>query len=621
MLAHPSPQIFVSYSHHDTGWRERLFADYVKSTLGVTRIWSDAWLRAGEHWQAEIERRLQSSTVAVLLVSPNFLASNFITTREYPQILARARAGKLRVLWIALNISREALGAQRAELIELQAAVGFEQVLPAEPQDCPDHLLNRLHGHIRDELRRAIDRHGAELARSVGGRYEVLERIGEGNLAAVYRARDRVLGRVVAIKKLKDDSQRAAFMIDVADAVRTSELPNFVSVYDAADDESAAYCVMQLVQGRTLQQVLQELRELRSLDQAATASSALPVRTLRHVFVRLVGAVEQAHQRGITYGNIKPSNIILDEADVPYILPMGRRRDRPRERKALRGLVTRLAERRQADGAPTEADREDLAYLVPDRFSEHFEPFQAAQADQYMLGLLGYELATGRRPQPVGDVQRLLLEGRAAFQALPSVLDDRPLCPQRIAGLIARMTAVDPAQRYPQLADVLAENELHEDLALVVARDSYRRCTRQPDFEPAFFSRFYDEFHRRCPAAKPLFEAFGPAQWQRQRQMLTEAVLLLFAFAQQRDGGREPNLLSRIADSHPNVPPRFYPMFQDALVATVCGDPANGLQAFDPQCRHDEQRQLLSHYWHDALTPGMGYLRRRAEAALEARAP
>lgn len=617
MTSHPSPQIFVSYSHHDTGWRERLFADYVKSTLGVTRIWSDAWLRAGEQWEAEIERRLQSSTVAVLLVSPNFLASNFITTREYPQILARARAGKLRVVWIPLNVSRETLSAQRAELTELQAAVGFDQMLPAEPQACPADLLARLHGHIRDELRRAIDNHGAELARSVEGRYEVFERIGDGNLAAVYRARDRVLGRTVAIKKLKDDSQREAFVNDVADAVRTSELPNFINVYDASDDESAAYCVMQHVQGRTLQQRLQELRELRSLDPAAAVSGALPVRTLRHVFVRMVSAIEQAHQRGITYGNIKPSNIILDEADEPFILPMGRRRDRPRELKALQALVGRLHEREQAGRAPTEADLEDLAYLVPDHFSEHFEPFEAQHADQYMLGLLGYELATGRRPLRVADAQQLLLQGRAAFQPLPSVLEDRPLCPQRIAELIARMTAVDAAQRYPRLTDVLAEAELHEDLGLVVARDSYRRCARQPDFEPAFFDRFYAEFRRRCPAAAPLFDSLGPGQWPRLHGMLKEAVLLLFAYAQQRDGGREPNLLSRIADSHPAVAPRHYPVFQEALVATVCGDPSAGLPAFDPECRHDEQRQLLARYWHDALAPGMAYLRHRAERALE----
>ena len=619
MSTHPSPQIFVSYSHHDTGWREQLFADYVKSTLGVTRIWTDASLRAGEQWEAEIERRLRTSTVAVLLVSPHFLASSFISTREYPQIMARARAGKLRVVWVPVNISRETLTAQRSELTALQAASGFDDTLPAEPGACPAELLKRLHGHIRDQLRLAIDVHGADLAQSVQGRYEVLERIGDGNLAAIYKARDLVLGRVVAIKKLKDDSQRESFMNDVADAVRTSELPNFINVYDAARDETAAYCVVQHVQGRSLQQLLHELRELRHLCQADEATSAMPVQALRRVFVRLVGAVAQAHERGITYGNIKPSNIMLDEGDEPFILPMGRRRDRPRERKALRALVDRLQDRLAAGRAPSEADQEDLAYLVPDHFSEQFEPFDAQKADQYMLGLLAYEMATGQRPRRVADAQRLLQQGRAAFDDLPSVLVDRPLCPQRIAALVARMTAVDPARRFARLSDVLAEPDLLDDLGLVVARDSYRRCTGRADFDPEFFTRFYDEFRRRCTAAAPFFASFGAAQWQRQRVMLKEAVLLLLAFAQQGDVGAEPGLLSRIADSHPAVPPSFYPQFLDALVLTVCGDPQTGVPAFDPECQRDEQRQLLSGYWRSSLTPGIDYLRRRAERALEMR--
>lgn len=619
MPSRRTPQIFVSYSHHDAGWREQLFADYVKSTLGVTQIWTDASLRAGEQWQAEIERRLQTSTVAVLLVSPNFLASNFISTREYPQILARARAGKLRLVWVPLNISREALAAQRAELAEIQAATGFNDMLPAEPQACTSEVLKRLHGHIRDQLRLAIDAHGADLTQAVEGRYEVLERIGDGNLAAIYKARDQVLGRTVAIKKLKDDSQRQAFMNDVADAVRSSELPNFINVYDASRDEEAPYCVVQHVPGRSLQQALHELRELHSLRQSGESPSAMPVHTLRRVFLRLVRAMAQAHERGITYGNIKPSNIMLDEADEPFILPMGRRRDRPRELKALRALVERLCNRQAAGRAPSEADQEDLAYLVPDHFSEHFEPFAPQQADQYMLGLLGYEMATGHRPCRVADPGQLLLQGRAAFAALPSVLVDRPLCPQRIAELIARMTSVDPARRFARLSDVLAEPDLHDELGLVVARDSYRRCTRQPDFDPVFFTRFYDELRRRCSAAAPFFAGFSAAQWHRQRVMLKEAVLLLFAFAQQ-DDGTEPSLLSRIADAHPAVPPSLYPVFLDALVATVCGDPKAGLPAFDPQCQRDEQRQQLAAYWQSALTPGIDYLRRRAEGALELRA-
>ena len=101
--------------------------------------------------------------------------------------------------------------------------------------------------------------------------------------------------------------------------------------------------------------------------------------------------------------------------------------------------------------------------------------------------------------------------------------------------------------------------------------------------------------------------------------MLKEAVLLLFAFAQQHDDAAEPNVLSRIAASHPMVAPRFFAPFVASLVDTVCGDPATGQAAFDPECRSAEQHQLLAGYWLQALTPGIDYLRTRAERALEDR--
>jgi chorismate mutase len=137
-----------------------------------------------------------------------------------------------------VNITREKLIEHRAELAAMQGATGFADTLPAEPQACPSDTLQRLYLHIRDQLREAIDPHGAELARAVDGRYEIIERIGEGNLASIYRAHDPVLDRAVVIKVLKDASQRQAFMNDVADAVRTSEEPNFMNVYDASREES-----------------------------------------------------------------------------------------------------------------------------------------------------------------------------------------------------------------------------------------------------------------------------------------------------------------------------------------------------------------------------------------------
>ena len=615
MSNRPSPQIFVSYSHHDAGWRQQLFADDVPTTLGLAQVWTDTRIRAGDAWQSEIDQRLQSSAVAVLLVSKNFLASKFINDREYPQILKRAATGRLRVVWIPVGISLEALQTQRADLVALQCATGLGGMLPDTPQGCPAATLQALSRQVHDELRLALDHHGADLARLVEGRYEVQHRIGEGNLASVYQARDPVLNRLVAIKVLKDPAQRLPFMNDVTDAVRASEEPNFINIYDAAREQSTAYCVMQLVRGRSLQAVLQELRGLRS---AGERGSAMSVQTLRQVFVRLVAAMARAHAKGIVYGNLKPSNIMLDEDNEPFILPIGRRRDRLREFKSVQALVGRLASARKQGRAPAEADQEDLAYLVPDQFSEQFEAVNPRLTDQYMLGLLAYEMATGERPLRVADPAALLTLGRAAFAELPSIALVRPLCPERIVKLVARMAAIDAGQRHARLDDVLAEADLHDDLGLVIARDSYRRCAQNPAFDSAFFKHFYADFLARCPDAAPAFQRFGGVDWQRQHSMLKQAVLLLFAFAKQQDANVEPNLLSRIAATHAAIPPRFYAPFLESLVVTVCGNPDGGLAPFDDECRQPEQRQQLAVYWRQALAPGVRYLRDRAELARDA---
>ena len=85
------PSFFVSYSHHDADWRAALFDRCIATTSGDCLVWSDAQLRAGDAWCPQIEAQLAACSVAVLLVSPNFLASSFIAERELPLILARAR--------------------------------------------------------------------------------------------------------------------------------------------------------------------------------------------------------------------------------------------------------------------------------------------------------------------------------------------------------------------------------------------------------------------------------------------------------------------------------------------------------------------------------------------------
>lgn len=340
------------------------------------------------------------------------------------------------------------------------------------------------------------------------------------------------------------------------------------------------------------------------------------MQTLRRVFVRLTTAIARAHDLGISYGNLKPSNIFLDESFEPFILPVGRRRDPARERQSALALLARLQGCAETGSAPRESDLEDLAYLVPERFGEQIEEVRPQLADQYMLGVLAYEMATGQLPTLVPDTTRLLSDGSDAFVPLPPVAQLRRLCPQRVGALVARMAQIDPLLRHDKLSEVLLETDLQDELNLVIARDSYRRCAQVPGFDAQFFARFYAGFMRDCPEARPFFARFAPGDWERQHRMLKEAVLLLFAFAQQHGASSEPNLLSRTAASHRGIPASLYGPFLDALVRTVCGDEASGQPAFDPVCQQpDTTRDLardLARYWRRALAPGIDYLKAAA---------
>lgn len=604
------PKIFVSYSHHDMAWRESLFGQHLCSPLGDCPIWTDSWLRAGDDWADKIEQALDSCGVAVLLVSPRFLKSEFITQREFPRILARAQAQRLRIVWIPVAVGPQHL-SELPELGRIQGATRLDEPLPGTPGECDGLALDAWRERVRVQMLAAVDPLGAELSRRVAQRYAVGLRLGEGSRAAVYLARDRTLERTVAIKVLKDGEPRESFMLDVMQAVVTSEEPNFLNVYDVAGDGQRAHCVMQHIEGRTLRSAL-----------LARGPERLSVQAQRRIFVRLATAITRAHALNVTYGNLKPSNIILDRHDEPFVLPVGRRRDPQRDALKFDELLARVAAAQARGEPPTEIDAEDLAYLVPDHFGDAIEPIDLKKVDQYMLGLLAWEMATGRRPQALVHPQRLAELGRAAFADLPLVGAAQPpqaprlealLYPQRLQALLASMTARRPRGRLDQVADALQEPDLHAPLSLVIARDSYRRCAAVAGFDSEFFACFYGQLQQACPESRALFQAFTPERWARQHAMLKEAVLLLFAFRQQGEGACELNVLSRTAASHGAIPARWYPPFAEALVRTVCGDVGSGLPAFDPVCQqHPATAELLADHWGDALAPGIAYLQRHA---------
>src|ERR1043165_8652964 len=127
--------IFISYSHKDRKWLDLLLTHlrpYMRQ--GLPDIWVDTEIKPGTLWQQEIEKALAKARVAILLVSANFLASDFIATRELPLLLTRAKRDDLAIMWIAASASAYKI----IEISEYQAV------------NDPEKPLESLKGHARN---------------------------------------------------------------------------------------------------------------------------------------------------------------------------------------------------------------------------------------------------------------------------------------------------------------------------------------------------------------------------------------------------------------------------------------------------------------------------------------
>jgi len=142
--------VFVSYSHKDREWLERLrrhLAPFVQQ--GSVTHWDDSLLEAGANWKDEIETALHAAQVAVLLVTPNYLASPFVAAHELKQILARARDHGVTIVWIAVSASAYA----ETDINQIQAANNPEQPLDSLPEWQQNQQLVEICKHIKSLLR------------------------------------------------------------------------------------------------------------------------------------------------------------------------------------------------------------------------------------------------------------------------------------------------------------------------------------------------------------------------------------------------------------------------------------------------------------------------------------
>jgi serine/threonine protein kinase/tetratricopeptide (TPR) repeat protein len=253
-----------------------------------------------------------------------------------------------------------------------------------------------------------------DIQRAVGDRYEVLALVAAGGMGAVFRARHRALGHLVAIKVLPpeiaaSEMRQARFKREAALAASLSH-PNIVPVYEFDTREGITFLIMPFVRGRTLQ----ELRE---------EQGRMDLATVRRVLQEVGAALDFAHERGIVHRDVKPSNILIEEGTNRALLAdFGIARV---DEVATSSLT--------APGTPIGTP----AYMAPEQMAGSAD--LDGRADLYSLALVGFEALTGKRPmfletdlaslaRTLRAAQPQLTAAQAAALVAPLAVapDDRP---------------------------------------------------------------------------------------------------------------------------------------------------------------------------------------------------
>ena len=195
--------------------------------------------------------------------------------------------------------------AELAQLFEVHALVDDEQTLAG--RDCRARMA-KLRARLAGDDRRGADRDQGQF---LGG-YEILEEIGRGGMGVVYQARQRGLGRIVALKMILPPHgarERARFRTEAEATARLSH-PNIVPIYEVGQEGDCPFLSMEFVAGKSLDKQL--------------ADSLLAPRAAAELLLTLARAVAYAHEQGIIHRDLKPANILFQAADgTPKITDFG----------------------------------------------------------------------------------------------------------------------------------------------------------------------------------------------------------------------------------------------------------------------------------------------------------
>src|SRR5216117_1201521 len=264
------------------------------------------------------------------------------------------------------------------------------------------------------------------LRKATLGEYEVLAELGRGGMATVYLAHDLALDRKVAIKVLAPallhmgEGMVERFKREARTAAALSH-PHIIPIYAVKESERILYFVMKYVQGRPLDAIIQEV-------------GPLPIQMVQTILAHVGDAFGYAHRHGVIHRDVKSANIMLDEDGWAVVTDFGIAKVVQAEGLTMTGVTV---------GTPT--------YMSPEQCATRDV---TGASDQYSLGVVAYEMLTGRLPFQANSTMSVMY---AHFNERPRpVAELRSDCPPNLAAGVMRMLEKAPDQRWPSMDDVLA---------------------------------------------------------------------------------------------------------------------------------------------------------------------
>ncbi|MGP0068741.1 MAG: serine/threonine-protein kinase, partial [Isosphaeraceae bacterium] len=231
--------------------------------------------------------------------------------------------------------------------------------------------------------------------------YEILDLLGQGGMGVVYRARQRGLNRLVAVKMIRGDGRGrpdhlARIRIE-AEAVARLHHPNIIQIFEIGEVDDAPFVSLELLEGGSLEHRL--------------AGTPQPGKDAAELMVTLARAVQVAHDAGIVHRDLKPTNVLFSEDGTPKITDFG------------------LAKRLESDSRQTESGQimGSPSYMAPEQARGHSRDVGPA-ADVYALGAILYEMLTGRPP----------FKGETPIETVRQVVEDEVVPPSRLVPRVAR---------------------------------------------------------------------------------------------------------------------------------------------------------------------------------------